>query len=61
MTAKLFFTLTDKPFRCESCGRKFTYPPHLTEDGHWLCNVCGKEVVEQERLTFSDFRLSLLP
>jgi len=49
MASKLFLTLPDKPFRCESCGRKFTYEPHLTEDGHWLCAVCGKEVVERSR------------
>jgi ribosomal protein L37AE/L43A len=49
MASKLFLTLTDKPFRCESCGRKFTYEPHLTADGYWLCDVCGKEVEKLNR------------
>ena len=54
MASKLFLTLPDKPFRCESCGRKFTYEPHLTADGHWLCAVCGKEVVERSRSRHSE-------
>jgi len=63
MASKLFLTLTDKPFRCESCGRRFTYDPHLTDDGYWLCNLCGKEVLEQANQAFgycSSLRMSNL-
>jgi hypothetical protein len=59
MASKLFITLPDKPFRCESCSRKFTYEPHLTADGYWLCDVCGKEVVEQADIRFSAQSLQL--